>query len=139
MSLKERVYRLTPAVALAFLLVQGGIATYLLANCGPFTDVGPQICAFVLEVYYSGISAGTTSTTFSPNNPVTRGQMAVFLSQTLDRSIQRGSRRAALNQWWTTTPHYDLGLGITQLSGAASGYLWSRSDGEDVWVSTGNT
>lgn len=123
------------ASALIVLSLAGGAGTAaVLVNCGPFTDVGTLICPFVLEIYYQGITAGTTSTTFSPNNNVTRGQMAVFLAASLDRSLQAGSRRAALDQWWSTDPRYTAargGLGTTAV-GALPELL--KSDGEDVWV-----
>jgi hypothetical protein len=126
------------AAALALLLVAvlGGTGV-LLAACGPFTDVGTLICPFVLELYYTGITAGTSSTTFSPNDPVTRGQMAVFIATTIDRSLARGSRRAALNQWWTTSPQFTNGLGTTTIGGQP---MLIQSDGADLWVAdlTGN-
>jgi hypothetical protein len=119
-------------VSLLLLVVAaGGASSIPLTNCGPFTDVGTLLCPFVLELYYSGITAGTTSTTFSPNNNATRGQMAVFVAASLDRSLQRSSRRAALNQWWTTTPQYANGLGVSSV-GTAPALL--QSDGADVWV-----
>ncbi len=64
---------------LAAVLAVGGATSYLLANCGPFTDVSNLVCPFVLDIYYLGVTAGTTSTTYSPSNSVTRGQMAVFM------------------------------------------------------------
>src|SRR4030088_127538 len=84
-------------------------------QCGPFTDVTPGFCPYVLELYYLGITVGTSATTFSPNDPLTRGQAAVVVSKGLNQSLARSHRRAALGQWWTTTPHWDLGLGITQV------------------------
>jgi hypothetical protein len=122
------------AAALALVLVAAlGGSGLLLAACGPFTDVGTLICPFVLELYYSGITAGTSSTTFSPNNPVTRGQMAVFTSTALDLSLARSSRRAALGQWWTTTPQFSNNLGTTNI-GAPYSLNLLASDGADIWV-----
>jgi hypothetical protein len=124
--------KLLVAPLLILLLAVGGATSFLYASCGPFTDVGTLICPFVLELYYSGITAGTSSTTFSPNDPVTRGQMAVFTSTALDLSLFRGSRRAALGQLWTIpTSHYDAGLGLTAV-GSYPQFL--KSDGADVWV-----
>jgi DNA-binding beta-propeller fold protein YncE len=136
MRLQRLKSGLTAAVLLLVLIAGGGAASALFAFCGPFTDVGTLICPFVLELYYSGITAGTSSTTFSPNNPVTRGQVAVFTSTALDLSLARSSRRAALGQWWTTTPHFDAGFGLTTVG---SGPLLLKSDGADVWVAAGNT
>ena len=60
-------------------LALSGVASLAIAACGPFSDVGAGICPFVVSMYYLGITAGTTATTYSPGNPVTRGQMAIFM------------------------------------------------------------
>ena len=109
----------------------GGVARIVQNSCGPFTDVTPTICPYVLEMYYLGITAGTSPTTFSPGNPLTRGQAAVFVAKGLDQALARSSRRAALGQWWTTTPQFSSGLGVTNLTGAPQGVA---SDGTDLWV-----
>src|SRR5450755_2437760 len=63
-------------------VASGGAAT--LVGCGPFSDVsGPQ-CTFVLELYYLGIAAGTSATTFDPTANVTRGQVAVFMGAAIN-------------------------------------------------------
>ena len=43
------------------------------------TTVGGTFCGFIERLGADGITGGCTSTTFCPNNPVTRAQMAVFL------------------------------------------------------------
>jgi hypothetical protein len=98
----------------------------------PFTDVMGSIffCA-IAEIYFQGITVGTSPTSYSPTNNVTRDQMAAFLARTLDTGLQRGSDRAAVNQFWTTTPHYDIDLGTTNLGGSLE---LTRSDGQHVWV-----
>ncbi|HEY4230419.1 MAG TPA: S-layer homology domain-containing protein, partial [Thermoanaerobaculia bacterium] len=63
------------SVALAALLA-GGAVRVVQDQCGPFTDVTPGFCPYVLELYYLGITAGTSATTFSPDDPLTRGQGA---------------------------------------------------------------
>ena len=79
-----------------------GAAAPLLGTCGPFTDVAADaFCPFVLEIFTLGITTGTTPTTYDPAGNVTRLQMAAFLSRTVDGVVRRGSRRAALNQFWT--------------------------------------
>src|SRR4030095_579211 len=102
----------------------------------PFTDVMSNIffCQ-IAEIYFQGITVGTTPTTYSPTNNVTRDQMAAFLGRTLDTGLRRGSRRAALDQFWTTTPHYDVDLGTTDFVG--SDLFFMRSDGLHVWVADG--
>lgn len=104
----------------------------------PFTDVGNSFffCQ-IAAAYFSGLTNGTSATTYTPDAGVTREQMAAFITRTLDQSIKRGSRRAALNQWWTTDPHYDIGLGTTSLGFCSLGG-GIASDGTDIWVA-GNT
>ena len=116
-------------------VIAGGAVRVVQDQCGPFTDVTPGFCPYVLELYYLGITVGTSSTTFSPDDPLTRGQAAVFVAKGLDQSLARSSSRAALGQWWTTTPHYDLGLGVTALSLAIRHVA---SDGTDIWVAGGS-
>jgi hypothetical protein len=52
----------------------------------PFVDIGGLSQNFkdsIGALYASGITTGTSSITYSPNNPVTRGQMAAFLARAL--------------------------------------------------------
>jgi len=123
-----------PAFALlvvAAALLAGGATGIVQDQCGPFTDVTPGFCPYVLELYYLGITAGTSATTFSPDDPLTRGQGAVFIAKGLNQSLARSSRRAALGQWGTTTPHYDLNLGTVAVGTHPIGIA---SDGADLWV-----
>ena len=107
-----------------------GAASGLLGACGPFTDVSDQaFCPFVLEVFYLGITTGTTPTTFDPAGNVSRLQMSAFLSRTVDGVLKRGSRRAALSQFWT--PQNETLLNPTKV-GAGVGP--PACDGLDVWV-----
>src|SRR5215470_10066742 len=86
------------AVALAA-LVGGGSGA--LGLCGPFTDTADDaFCPFVLEIFYMGITTGTTATTYDPTGNVSRLQMAAFLSRSVDGALKRSSRRAALRQYW---------------------------------------
>jgi hypothetical protein len=102
----------------------------------PFTDVAnSSFFCQIAEAYFSGLTNGTSQTTYSPANPVSRDQMAAFVTRTLDQSLKRRSRRTVLGQWWTTTPHYDAGLGVTPVSGA----FFCASDGRDVWVTSGSS
>ena len=118
--------------AIAFL----GVGFRVLADCSafdlPFTDLGStSFCAQIAEAYFSGLSNGTTSTSYSPTANVTREQMAAFVTRTLDASLSRGNRRAALGQWWNSTPHYDQGLGLVPVGNAPFSI---RNDGTDLWV-----
>ena len=68
----------------------GGVTTTL-----PFTDVmGNQFFCQIAEAYFSGLTNGTTATTYSPGNNVTRDQMAAFITRTQDSALKRGSHRA---------------------------------------------
>lgn len=54
------------------------------SNIDPFTDdENSQFEADINAVAAAGITTGTTATTFSPNDPVTREQMAAFLVRAL--------------------------------------------------------
>ena len=86
----------------------GGAIRVVQDQCGPFTDVDPAVCPFVTELLYLGITAGTSSTTFSPNDPLTRGQGAVFVAKGLNQSLGRaravprsgsGGRRRTSRPW----------------------------------------
>jgi hypothetical protein len=114
-------------------LLAGGAARIVQDQCGPFTDVTPGFCPYILELYYLGITAGTSATTFSPDDPLTRGQGAVFIAKGLNQSLARSSRRAALGQWWTTQTSNALGL--TTLGTTLQGV---QSDGADLWLADSN-
>src|SRR6266498_1411184 len=103
--------RLAPGFATSVLTVLLGASSALLGVCGPFTDVAADaFCPFVLEVFYLGITTGTTPTTYDPASSVSRLQMAAFLSRSVDGVLKRGSRRAALNRYWTSSSELSLGL-----------------------------
>jgi S-layer family protein len=97
----------------------------------PFTDVASSNIFFcsIASAYFTGLTSGTTATTYSPSDPVTREQMAAFVTRTMDQSLKRGSRRAALDQYWTTQGENNLAL-------TTVGDIPARlqSDGTDVWV-----
>lgn len=98
----------------------------------PFTDVaGNVFFCQIAEAYFSGLTNGTTATTYSPNLNVTRDQMAAFTTRTLDQSLNRGKARAALGHWWTTTPRYDDGFGVTPIGIEPADVAF---DGADLWV-----
>ena len=123
-----------PALAAAAALL-AGVSGALLAACGPFADAaGDAFCPFVLEIFYLGITTGTTATTYDPAANVSRLQMAAFLSRTVDGALKRGSRRAALDQFWTAKNASVLGL--TTLPATPT---LLKSDGADIWAtSSGN-
>src|SRR6516164_9990596 len=68
----------------------------------PFTDVmGNLFFCQIAEAFFSGLTNGTSATTYSPSDNVPRDQMAAFTTRTQDSALRRGSRRAALGQWAT--------------------------------------
>src|SRR6185503_2816255 len=100
----------------------------------PFTDVpsGNFFFCSIAEAFFTGLTNGTTATTYNPADPVSREQMAAFITRTLDQSLKRGSRRAALKQFWTPTS-ID-GLGVTFVGTFP---IMVESDGADLWVGSG--
>ncbi len=101
----------------------------------PFTDVMTNgFFCNIAEAFFSGLTNGTTPTTYSPSDSVPRDQMAAFITRTQDSSLRRGSKRAALQQFWTTTPRYDSSLGGLGTTVVGTSPLLAASDGEDVWV-----
>jgi hypothetical protein len=95
----------------------------------PFTDVmGNIFFCSIAEAFFSGLTNGTTPTTYSPNDFVSRDQMAAFTTRTQDSALRRGSRRAALAQWSTPTV-----LPLTGRTSVAFPGLVA-SDGADIWV-----
>ncbi|HKF44091.1 MAG TPA: hypothetical protein VKG01_13385 [Thermoanaerobaculia bacterium] len=130
MAFVRKSRAILPAFVFALAALLSGAGGVLLGLCGPFTDVAADaFCPFVLEIFYLSITTGTTATTYDPTSSVTRLQMAAFLSRTVDRTLQRGSHRAALNQFWTT--EQNAGLAVTTV-GSSQGL--PVSDGEDVWL-----
>jgi len=99
----------------------------------PFTDVPSSNIFFcsIAEAYFSELTFGSSGTTYSPNDPVPREQMAAFVQRTLDQALKRGSKRAALKEFWTPTSGNDLGLTTVGLAPEAV-----ASDGTDLWVAS---
>jgi hypothetical protein len=101
----------------------------------PFTDVqGNIFFCQIAAAYFSGLTAGTSATTYGPTQNVNREQMAAFTTRTLDQSLKRGSRRAALGQW--ATPRTLSSVGFTTV---ASVPRLLASDGADLWVASSNS
>src|SRR5437868_8479660 len=100
----------------------------------PFNDVmaSPFFCQ-IAAAYYSGLTNGTTATTYSPTQTVTREQMAAFISRTLDQSLKRGSKRAATEQWFT--PQTAGNLTLTTVGNNPN---FVKFDGADLWVANFN-
>ena len=126
-TLKKCVF----ALCLAGALLAGALGS-VLAACGPFTDVTDGFfCPFVLEIFYLGITTGTTPTTFDPAGTVTRLQMAAFLSRTVDSVLKRGGASAAVGKFWAPQDSSVLALTTVPI-----GPTLLRSDGADVWAAS---
>jgi hypothetical protein len=98
----------------------------------PFTDVmGNAFFCQIAAAYFSGLTNGTTATTFSPTQTVTREQMAAFTTRTLDQSLKRGSQRAVAKKWWTPQDANSL-----TLTDAGSDPHVVEFDGTDLWVAS---
>ena len=105
----------------------GGATTTL-----PFTDVqGNPFFCLIAEAYFSGLTAGTSATTYSPTQPVPREQMAAFITRTMDQSLKRGSKRAAIGKWWNAKAN--TFQRVPSLFGDQGPQLIA-SDGHAVWV-----
>ena len=119
-------------------LVAASSTAFAVNFCGglpypfPYTDVagvGAPFCPGIMQAYVTGISKGTTPTTFSPNDNVIRVQMTTFLQRTVDQVLTRGSRRAGINQWWT--PRTPISMQTIVLGGVP---FACAADGENIWT-----
>jgi hypothetical protein len=100
----------------------------------PYTDVasiGAAFCPGIMEAYVTGVSKGTTPTTFSPNETVTRVQMTTFLQRSLDQGLSRTNRRSALRHWWT--PQNPNAMQTIAIGSEAQS---CDADGADIWLTT---
>ncbi len=81
-------------------------------NAEPFTDVSDTdpSNAEITCLVNSGVTTGVTATTYEPNSPVTRRQMALFLKRVADTADANdtGSQVTALPAGDGTTPYTDI-------------------------------
>src|ERR1041384_3026043 len=96
----------------------------------PFTDVGSSSVFFcsIAEAYFSALTNGATPTTYNPSSNVPREQMAAFITRTMDQTLVRGSRRAALDQYWTSAGRAQIDFRDFEFPSLL------QSDGTDIWV-----
>jgi hypothetical protein len=99
----------------------------------PFTDVPASNIFFcvIASAYFTGLTNGTSPTTYNPAASVPREQMAAFITRTLDQSLRRGNLRAALQQWWRPTSKATL-----RPSSVGTFPAKITSDGTDIWVAS---
>ena len=83
----------------------------------PFNDVRESDYFYkaVLWAVENGITDGTSETTFSPTNPVTRGQMITFLWRTIGKPGETGA-----GPWYADAENWGNNNGY--LSGTAELY-----------------
>ena len=107
----------------------------------PFTDLTQDwYQAAVLWAYQTGVVAGTSATTFSPNVPVTREQIAVLLAEFADKVLEVGGAEspadlsaypdgAQVSSWARDAMADAVALGI--LNGAEiDGTVWLLPQGQ---------
>ena len=97
----------------------------------PYTDVGSvtdPFCPGIMEAYVTGVSKGTTGSTFSPNDNVSRLQMTTFLQRSLDQGLTRASRRAVLKQFW------QLNYNPQNIYFSSGLPVFCAADGDNIWV-----
>ena len=97
----------------------------------PFNDVPASNIFFcsIAQAYFTGLTNGTTPTTYGPTQAVPREQMAAFITRTMDQSLKRGNKRAIMEQWSTpgdTAVLRSVGVGSTPRD--------IMFDGQDLWV-----
>jgi hypothetical protein len=129
-------FKIRAAILIAAMVIISLVSTRLRADSGicagqttnlPFTDVPASNIFFcsIAGAYFSGLTNGTTPTTYSPKANVPREQMAAFITRTLGQSLRRGSPRAALGKWW---------IGDRRSYYMAGNPTGIKSDGENLWV-----
>jgi hypothetical protein len=135
---RKQLYR-RALVLVAVMIILTAASSQLRADTGicngqsltlPFTDVqgNPFFCA-IAQAFFTGLTNGTSATTYSPAANVTREQMAAFITRTQDSALKRGSRRAAAGQW--ATPQQ---VGVLNTTVVGNLPQFNCFDGEDIWV-----
>jgi hypothetical protein len=136
----DRKLRYRPITLLTLVIILTIASTRMQADTGtcngqsvtlPFTDVPGSNIFFcsIAQAFLTGLTNGTSATTYSPAANVTRDQMAAFITRTQDSALKRGSPRAAAGQWWTPK---DVGFLNTTVVG--DNPRFNCFDGEDIWV-----
>lgn len=122
---KRKVVQLaTLTINLMLLMVVLVLADHL-----PFTDIPTSgfVHDAVGAIFGARITAGTTATTYSPNDPTTRAQMAIFLHRGLGRAgfdtnttVDLGSTATDLAEITLTTGGVTGGMGFVKLDASVS-------------------
>lgn len=112
------------------------------ATCGggsvtlPFTDVPAASTFFcsIASAFNSGLTNGTSPTTYSPAANVTREQMAAFVSRTLEQAIRRNNLRSVTRKW--DLPPDATGITLTTVGTDPQGVEF---DGTDIWLANNDS
>jgi hypothetical protein len=140
---RHRAIRLTSLVVfIAFVTFSSVRLKADTATCGggsvtlPFTDVPAADVFFcsIASAFYSGLTNGTSPTTFAPSANVTREQMAAFVSRTLEQSIRRNNLRAVTRKWYL--PPDATGITLTTVGTDPHDVEF---DGTDLWVANNDS
>ena len=132
MQVLHRGRSVAAAAVLLITAVLAGSASGLLATCGPFTDAaGDAFCPFILEIFYLGITTGTTRrpTIPAPTSPASRWRRSSRERWT-EPSSEAAAARPSTSSGRTQNATV---LGLTTASRHRS--LLVQSDGADLWVS----
>jgi hypothetical protein len=138
--IRKRAFAIRATLLVAIILTLIFASSRLQADTGtcgggsmklPFTDVTGASGFFcsIASAYFSGLTNGTTATTYSPSATVTREQMAAFVSRTLEQSIRRNNPRAAAKKWYL--PPDPTGITLATVGDAPQSVEF---DGTDIWV-----
>jgi hypothetical protein len=146
-------------------VTRGQMATFLwrydgepaTVGSGPFTDVlfGAYYFSAVLWLVQQGITTGTSATTFSPDDPVTRGQMATFLWRYAGKPAPAGASPftdVSSDAYYAEAVAWLVGEGITTgtsattfspddpvTRGQMAAFLWRYAGEPDLTATTTTT
>ena len=115
-------------------VTRGQMATFISRSLGlpaagpsPFTDIdGRYYTDHINRLFAAGITTGTSPTTFSPEEPMTRGQMAAFLNRALQiPAASSGPFTDTAGRYYTDDVNALFAAGITT---GTSSTTYSPSD-----------
>ncbi len=142
----ESVTRWQMALFLTRAAVPAGVTLGAGTDDGTFTDVSGKSAEIITAIYQIkdlGITIGTTATTFSPDDNVTREEMALFINRFLAKAElgpggandsladDDGLMVANVGSASTTTNYTDIGTGTTYEGRNAITNLWHMGITDD--------
>ena len=142
----ESVARWQMALFLTRAAVPAGVTLGAGTDDGTFTDVSGKSAEIITAIYQIkdlGITIGTTATTFSPDDNVSREEMALFINRFLAKATlgpggandsvadNDGLMSTAVGSASTTTNYTDIGTGTTFEGRNAITNLWHMGITDD--------